>query len=146
MDYKKDCLEWLAIKGKTGYYFTPETMRFFGSRVYWNTLTPIGKNWVFIERTDNFDRTEYRYQVKKVFTNDLGEGWGLETLGEFESYADAKADLVLVSNWVSVVANAQGFGCLCCFVGCLVWVDYCPELAPDSESPPNVLGGFCFVS
>ena len=64
--YYKESYEWLQIRANTGYWFSPNTLRFFGSRIYWNTLTKIPNGWLFISSEDNFDRTERLFSIRKV--------------------------------------------------------------------------------
>lgn len=71
MKYDKNSPEWLNIVIKSDKWFTYESMRFFGSRIHWNSLTPMGEGWLFITSEHNFDRTQRLYSIRKA-TNDKG--------------------------------------------------------------------------
>lgn len=70
------------IRANLDYWFEPKTMKFFGSRIYWDTLTETPNGYLFISSEDNFDRTEKRFTVRFVNAD-----YGIQTLGEFLGYA-----------------------------------------------------------
>ena len=82
MKHTKDDNTWLLIRAKTGFFFSPNTLRFFGSRIYWHTLTEIDGGYLFITAEDNWNATERRFSVRFVNAD-----FGIETLGEFMGYA-----------------------------------------------------------
>lgn len=94
----KNSLEWIKIRGNCGYWFTPSSMAFFGSRVYWNTLTELPNGYLFISsEQDTYGAWggERRYTIRKVTTD-----YAITDIGEFGQYATLKeakkalADLV----------------------------------------------------
>lgn len=88
MKHTKDDNTWLTIRANCGQWFAPNTLKFFGSRIYWHTLTETNGGYLFITSEDNFDRTEKRYSVRFVNAD-----FGIQTLGkflDFDSLADAK--------------------------------------------------------
>lgn len=70
MKYHKNSPEWLNIVIKSNKWFSYESMKFFGSRILWSTLTPVGKDWLFITSEDNYDRTERLYSIRKATNED----------------------------------------------------------------------------
>jgi len=90
--YTKHSPEWELIRGKSGYWFSQSTLRFFGSRIYWHTLTKnTNYQWLFITSEDNFDGTEKRFSVRSV-----NRAYDIDTLGDFleyETLAEAKTAL-----------------------------------------------------
>jgi hypothetical protein len=91
MKHTKEDSTWLTIRANTGFWFSPKTMRFFGCRVYWHTLTETNGGYLFITCEDNFDRTERGFSVRFVNSD-----YEIETLGEFlgyETLAEAKKAL-----------------------------------------------------
>jgi hypothetical protein len=81
MKHTKDSNTWLTIRANSGYWFAPSTLKFFGSRIYWHTLTETNGGYLFISSEDNFDRTERRYSVRFV-----NRGYDFDTLGESDGY------------------------------------------------------------
>jgi hypothetical protein len=91
MKHTKESNTWLTIRANAGYWFAPDTLRFFGSRIYWQTLTETNSGFLFISSEDNFDRTEKRYSVRFVNAD-----YDIDTVGEFNGYetlAQAKTAL-----------------------------------------------------
>lgn len=88
----KNSREWREITAKAGYWFSPSSMRYFGCRVYWNTLTELQEGYLFISSEANFDGSEKRYSIRKVNAD-----YGIETIGsfgEFENLSSAKKALI----------------------------------------------------
>lgn len=81
MKHTRDNNTWLTIRVNAGYWFAPDTLRFFGSRIYWHTLTEIDGGYLFISSEDNFDRTEKRFSVRSVNAD-----YDIDTVGEFNGY------------------------------------------------------------
>jgi hypothetical protein len=72
----------LASKNN-GYWFNKRTMRFFGSRILWQTLTPITSDrFLFVTRewSGFYDETP-RYSVREWSPSN-----GVDTLGKFNGY------------------------------------------------------------
>jgi hypothetical protein len=84
--YQRDGEQWREIITESGYFFTASAMRFFGSRVLWDTLTDAGGGvWLFVtsERRDTEPR---RYTLHQWTKED-----GTDNLGEFQAHATAAA-------------------------------------------------------
>lgn len=98
MLYNKESKEWLLIRANAGHFFSPETMRFFGSKIYWNSLTPVGDRWFFITSEDNFDRSLKLFSLREV-----DESFNFNTVDyqEFETLAEAKEELEDTKKWVN---------------------------------------------
>jgi hypothetical protein len=45
---------WQQIITNSNHWFKPNTIKFFGSRVSWSTLTPYQDGWIFIS-SENYD-------------------------------------------------------------------------------------------
>lgn len=82
MKHTKESNTWLMIRANCDYWFAPDTLKFFGSRIYWHTLTETKDGYLFITSEDNFDRTEKRFSVRSVNAD-----YDIDTLGEFLGYA-----------------------------------------------------------
>jgi hypothetical protein len=83
MKHTKESQIWLTIRAENSFWFSQDTLRFFGSRIYWHTLTEIDGGFLFISTEDNFDRTEKCFSVRFVNVED---GYEIDTLGEFNGY------------------------------------------------------------
>lgn len=91
--YTKDSREWLLIRANTGFWFSKNTMAFFGSKVYWNTLTEIPMGYLFISSEDSFDKDRRLFSIRKVvITKDLDNNdvYNLGTL-EWQTLEDLKS-------------------------------------------------------
>ena len=64
MTYKKDSHEWLRIRVSNSSWFSPRTMRWFGSRIYWHTLTRYKDGWAFISSEGD----DYNIAIPRQFT------------------------------------------------------------------------------
>ena len=62
-------------------WFSKTTTEFWGSEVYWQTLTQTKNGWHFITSEDNATRTATRYTIRKAY------GETLDDVGEFQQYA-----------------------------------------------------------
>ena len=98
MKHTRDDHTWLTIRVNAGYWFSPDTLRFFGSRIYWHTLTATNDGYFFISSEDNFDRTEKRYTVRYVNAD-----YDIDTVGEFNGYASYQ-------HAKTALKNIVGFG------------------------------------
>jgi len=70
MGYTKDSQEWLTIRANNANWFSPRSMRTWGSKVYWQTLThaKYDNNWYFISSEDNWDNTVKKYTLRRLMT------------------------------------------------------------------------------
>lgn len=90
--------DWETILSDSGYFFAKKTMRFFHSRVAWETLanTPSGFAFITSEQHQSpFGASAWdgqrRYTIREWTRED-----GVNTIGEFGEYAtlqEAKRDL-----------------------------------------------------
>jgi hypothetical protein len=62
-------------------WFSKATTEFWGSEVYWQTLTQTKDGWHFITSEDTAPRTSTRYTIRKAY------GEKLDYVGEFQQYA-----------------------------------------------------------
>lgn len=69
MTYSKESAEWLLIRANNAKWFSKEAMRYFGSRIYWNTLTPVEDGWLFISHEKDYLGIETRFSIRKVNQN-----------------------------------------------------------------------------
>jgi hypothetical protein len=106
-------LVWQKIlKGENnGYWFTRETMRFFGSRILWATVTPLTDGrFAFLTREHSgfFDETP-RYSVREWSLEN-----GVDTLGDYNAYpsrVQAMKELkIAVKNDAKLFANVSDRG------------------------------------
>lgn len=115
MTYTKDDNTWLLIRANTGYWFSKNTLAFFGSKIYWNTLTPVEGGYLFISSEDNFDGTERLFSVRKV-----NRDFGIET-PEWQTLPDLKAAKTrlreLVADSHTCFMEGQGDGRAACKCG-----------------------------
>jgi len=82
--YQSDGDQWREIITESGYFFTASAMRFFGSRVLWDTLTDAGGGvWLFIT-SEKHDTEPRRYTLRKWDKEN-----GTNHVGEFQEYATA---------------------------------------------------------
>jgi len=88
MRHTKESQVWLNIRANSGYWFAPDTMKFFGCRIYWQTLTEYQDGWLFISSEDNFERTEKRFTIRQISeTPDKFADYDIDTVGEYQGYA-----------------------------------------------------------
>lgn len=67
MTYTKESKEWKQIIAGSDKWFSPSTLAFFNSEIYWNTLYKVDKdNFFFITSEDNFDRSKKLYSIRTV--------------------------------------------------------------------------------
>ena len=88
MKQRKNGSVWQEIIAKNENWFSKSTMRFWGSKVYWDTLTNTAEGWRFITADDNAQGTG------KMFTVRLATDKGIETVGQFlqhKTLAEANA-------------------------------------------------------
>lgn len=79
MTYTKNSNEWFLIRAKTGNWFDKSSMKWFGTKVYWNSLVKHGADWYFITSEDNFPQTEKFFVIRKV-----NENFDIDTIGGYK--------------------------------------------------------------
>ena len=66
MTYTKSSPEWQRIMRENS-WFSPHSMEYWNSKVYWGTLQPIGNHqWLFISSEDNYERTHTLFSIRLV--------------------------------------------------------------------------------
>jgi hypothetical protein len=97
--YDRNAEQWREIITESGYFFTKSAMRFFSSRVLWDTLTNSGNAWLFITSEQN-DTKPRRYTLR-AWTKETGT----DTLGEFQEHATATAARRALGQRIGETAN-----------------------------------------
>jgi hypothetical protein len=73
---------WQNIITESGYFFTKDTMRYFQSRISWDTLTGINEETCGFITSERYDEQPRRYSVR---------GWteasGVFDLSDFQQFA-----------------------------------------------------------
>lgn len=70
MTYTKSSPEWRDIIANSDNWFEPTTMKWWNSRVLWDSLTPVlNGRWLFLSLEDTFDRTERKYSLRLADLN-----------------------------------------------------------------------------
>lgn len=100
--------QWQAILASenNGYWFNKRTMRFFGSRILWNTLTPIASDrFLFVSRewVFNGENQAPRYTVREWCPSD-----GVDTLGDFNGHETRQEALRAVRGYVAEEVAVSG--------------------------------------
>ncbi len=99
--------QWQAILASenNGYWFSKQTMRFFGSRILWNTLTPIASDrFLFVSREwSGFYNETPRYTVREWSPSD-----GVDTLGDFNGHETRQEALRALSGYVAEEVAVSG--------------------------------------
>lgn len=84
--YHRDREQWREIIFNSGYFFTADAMRFFGSRVSWDTLTVYRDGFAFI--TSEQRRAPYQeYGLRKYTARYWNPTDGSKQLSEFQEFA-----------------------------------------------------------
>jgi hypothetical protein len=83
MEQTKENQIWLKIRAENAKWFSTDTLRFFGSKIYWQTLTEIDGGYLFITAEDNYDRSVKLFSLRFV---DVEKNYAIDTLGEFNGY------------------------------------------------------------
>ena len=92
--YKKDGFEWLNIRVANGHWFSKSTMRFFGSKIYWNTLTRFDDGWAFISSEgDDYNTLIPRGWTIRFVGPDWKIGNDLTPFRELPDFQSAKSKL-----------------------------------------------------
>lgn len=99
--------QWRAILASenNGYWFNKRTMRFFGSRILWQTLTPIASDrFLFITREwSGFYNETPSYTVREWSPSN-----GVDTLGEFNGHATRNEALKALRGYVAEEVAVSG--------------------------------------
>ena len=90
MRYDKYSLDWQEIIAAQYLWFAPRTLKFWGSTIYWNTLTAPGGTRYFITREHHYDAN--KFSIRSVREEDFDIDT-VGTFGEFTSLSEAKASL-----------------------------------------------------
>lgn len=88
-----------------GFWFSKSAMRFFGSRILWNTLTPIASDrFLFVSRewSGLFDETP-SYTVREWSPLN-----GVDTLGKFNGHGTRAEALAAVRGYVAEEVAVSG--------------------------------------
>lgn len=88
-----------------GYWFYKSAMRFFGSRILWQTLTPIASDrFLFVTREwSGFYNETPRYSVREWSPSD-----GVDTLGDYLTHATRAEALKAVRAYVAEEVAVSG--------------------------------------
>jgi hypothetical protein len=96
----KNSLEWIKIRGNTGYWFSPSSMAFFGTRVNWNTLTEIPSGYLFVSSDQDYSGVawngERRYTVRLV-----NRDYGIQEIGEYNQFGSLKEAKKALADYVA---------------------------------------------
>jgi hypothetical protein len=94
MSYTKESYEWLNIRANNSTWFSKSAIRFFGSRIYWNTLTPYKDGWAFISSEgDDYNRVITRGWTIRFIQADWKMAADLTQFREYEDLDSAKKKL-----------------------------------------------------
>ena len=80
MKYTKNSPEWQEIITENKSWFSPRTLKFFGSTIFWATLTETTKGKGFITSEHNYSNET------KLFSIRLITNTGIDTYGEYQGY------------------------------------------------------------
>jgi hypothetical protein len=75
---------WTQIRQANPMWFSPSSMKYWNSVVYFDTLAKHHDGWRFVSSEKNFDETE------TLFTVRVATKRGIETLGEWQGYKSLK--------------------------------------------------------
>jgi hypothetical protein len=75
---------WTQIRQANPMWFSPSSMKYWNSVVYFDTLAKHHDGWRFVSSEKNFDGTE------TLFTVRVATKRGIETLGEWQGYKSLK--------------------------------------------------------
>jgi hypothetical protein len=67
-------------------WFSSNSMEYWNSEVYWETLTPHENGWKFITSEDNYNRSASRYTIRYATESTITE---LSEFQEFSTIAEA---------------------------------------------------------
>jgi len=87
--HHRDEEQWRQIITESGYFFTVDAMRWFSSRILWDTLAPIGEAYLFVSSEEDTYTTQPRAYTVRVWTMD----GGVDTIGALGGHATRAAAL-----------------------------------------------------
>lgn len=70
---KRESQQWQEIINKNPFWFSSGAMKFWNSKVYWDTLTEDNEGWKFVSSEDTFDRQSVRYTIRLATENGITE-------------------------------------------------------------------------
>jgi len=70
--YHRDQEQWQKIITESGYFFTVDAMRWFSSRILWDTLAPIGDDYSFVTSEQDTYTNQPRTYTVRVWTMATG--------------------------------------------------------------------------
>jgi len=70
--YHRDHEQWQKIITESGYFFTVDAMRWFSSRILWDTLAPIGDDYSFVTSEQDTYTNQPRTYTVRVWTMATG--------------------------------------------------------------------------
>jgi len=85
----RDQVQWQKIITESGYFFTVDAMRWFSSRILWDTLAPIGKDYLFVSSEQDTYTSQPRTYTVRVWTM----ATGVDEIGDFGMYDSRAAAL-----------------------------------------------------
>jgi len=100
----RDQVQWQQIITESGYFFTASAMRWFSSRILWDTLSPTGDAFLFVSSEEDTYNSQPRSYTVRVWTMDTGVDT-ISGLGEHGSRAAALKALREVLQAQQVRAN-----------------------------------------
>jgi hypothetical protein len=87
--YHRDQEQWQQIITESGYFFTVDAMRWFSSRILWDTLAPIGNDYLFVSSEQDTYTSQPRAYSVRVWTMD----GGVDTIGALGGHTTRAAAL-----------------------------------------------------
>lgn len=82
---------WSEIITESGYFFTRNAMRFFDSRVNWDSLTQINQDTYGFITSEQFRATYYDAEPRKYTVRKWDRANGTNPLSEFQEFETLKA-------------------------------------------------------
>jgi hypothetical protein len=83
----RDQLQWQKIITESGYFFTADAMRWFSSRILWDTLRQVGEAFLFVTSEQDTYSPQPRSYTVRVWTM----AGGVFNLGGFSEHATRAA-------------------------------------------------------
>lgn len=98
--------EWREIITESGYFFTADSMRFFSSRILWDSLESVGDGFLFVTS----ERHEYSGEPRKYTVRSFYRDKGTNEVSGFQAHATSRAAMKeiegIVKAWVKSGCNA----------------------------------------
>ena len=85
----RDEMQWQQIITESGYFFTVAAMRWFSSRILWDTLAPIGDDYSFVTSEQDTYTNQPRTYTVRVWTM----ATGVDKISGFGEHASRAAAL-----------------------------------------------------